>query len=66
MNWIVELSSFLALIVSFVLLINVLQFSKTSKFLKVLASLLFITIIGANLLNFVDLYHGFLDGLLGK
>ena len=66
MNWIVELSSFLSLIISFILLINILQFSKSSKFLKILVSLLFITIIGANLLNFIDLSHGFLDGLMGK
>lgn len=66
MNLLVDISSFLSLIISIILLVTVFQFSKTKKGVKILVLLLFITIVGANLLNFIDFYHGLIDGILGN
>lgn len=63
MDWIVGFSSFLSIIISIVLVINVWQFSKTNKLVKILVLLLFITIVGGNLFNLSDFYHGFIDGV---
>lgn len=62
MDFVVDLFSFLTFIISFILLIYVLKFSKTNKVLKFLVVLLFIAIIGENLLHFVDFFNGFIDG----
>jgi len=64
MEWFVELSSFLSFIISVVTLIYVFQFSNANKTVKILVILLFITILGANLLNFIDFYHGIIEGIM--
>ena len=63
MELIVDISSMASVVLVIILIFKYQEIINLKKFTKIIILLLCITVICANLLNYIDFYHGFIKGL---
>ncbi|OTP25072.1 hypothetical protein A5823_002828 [Enterococcus faecalis] len=57
-----SISSMVAFILAIILLFNIRKLGEISDFLKWVGLFLCLAVLGANILNLIDFFHGFIDG----